>query len=170
MGVPLSTNLQSTYSTAFNAGLGSGLKVSDNFSLWLDFNLEIYNSKNNQATHNNDFSLIEAAFWARYRILDSDLSPFFFAGPGISYNEYRSNQGAVLDPNTGYGYIPINSYEFDFLAEGGLGVDLRMAQGMTAYLQGKLTYDFASAAFAGYGSTDSPIIVMPFELGIIFGI
>lgn len=165
----MSSNLQSTYSAGFNAGLGSGLKVSDNLSFWLDFNLGLYNSKNDPATHNNDFSLIEAVLCARYRVVDSDLSPYLFAGPGVSYNEYRSNQGAVLDPNTGYGYIPVNSYEFDFLAEGGLGLDVRMTKGMAAYFQGKLTYDFTSSSFAGYGSTDSPLIVMPFELGIIFG-
>ena len=170
LGIPLSNQLQSTYSAGFNAGLGSGLKIDDQFSVWLNFNLGLYNSRNNQATHDNDFSLIEAAFCARYRILDSDLSPYLFAGPGFSYNEYRSNQGAVLDPGTGYGYIPVNSYEFDFLAEGGLGVDVRMTKGMTAYLQGKLTCDFTSPSFAGYASTDSPILLMPFELGVIFGL
>lgn len=88
----------------------------------------------------------------------------------MAYNEYRSNQGAVIDPTTGYGYIPVNAYEFDFLLEGGLGLDVRMDKGMSAYLQGKLTYDFTSPQFAGYGSTDSPLVIMPFEIGIILGI
>ena len=166
----MSKNLKTAYSTGFYADLGSGLKVADSFSVWLDFDLGLYSSQNNALTNNSDFTLIEAALWARYRILDSDISPYIFAGPGISYNEYRSNQGAVIDVNTGYGYIPVNAYEFDFLAEGGLGLDVRMGKGMTAFLQGKLTYDFTSAPFAGYGSADSPVIVMPFELGLIFGI
>lgn len=169
IGVPLSGHTRSAYTTGFDVDLGSGYKVSDNLSFWLDINLDLLNSQNNNATQGNNFTIIEAAFWARYRILDSDLSPFLFIGPGIAYNEYRSNQGAVIDYNTGYGYIPY-TYEFDFLAEGGLGLEMRMGGGLTGFLQGKVTYDFMSSDFAGYGSTDSPIIVMPLELGLIFGI
>ncbi len=169
-GVPLSGNLQTAYSAGFHAGLGTGLKVTDQISLWANFDLGLYNSRNDALTKNSDFTFIEGVLGLRYRFLDSDVSPYLFGGPGIAYNEYRSNQGAVIDPATGYGYIPVNAYEFDFLAEGGVGLDVRMAKGMSAFLQGKMTYDFMSASFAGYGSTDSPLVIMPFEIGIIFGI
>ena len=90
-------------------------------------------------------------------------------GPGIGYNEYRSNQGAVIDQNTGSGYIPINSYEIDFLVEGGVGMELGLGGGFATFLQTKVTYDFTSGPFGQYGSTDSPLIVMPLELGMLFG-
>lgn len=170
VGVPASPNLQNAYTVGFDAELGSGLKLTDQFSLWLDFNLDLYNSKNDNLTNGNNFTVIEAAFWARYRLLDSDISPYFFVGPGLSYNEYRSDQGAVVDVNTGYGYIPVNAYEIDFLAEGGFGLDMKLGGSLMAFLQGKLTYDFTSAPFAGYGSTDSPLVLVPFDLGLIFGI
>lgn len=168
--IPKSKNLQTAYSGSLYADLGSGLKITDQFSVWLDFNLGLFNSQNDQLTNYSDFTLIEAAFWARYRIFNSDISPYVFIGPGISYNEYRSNQGAIVDYDIDYAYIPINAYEFDFLAEGGIGLEMRVGGGITTFLQGKLTYDFTSSSFAGYGSTDSPTIVMPFELGMIFGI
>jgi hypothetical protein len=169
IGLPLSEHARTAYTMGIDMDLGSGYKVSDNLSLWLDINLDFLNSQNDNLTNGNNFTIIEAAFWARYRILDTDISPYFFLGPGIAYNEYRSDQGAIYDYNTGYGYIPY-IYEFDFLAEGGLGIEMRLGGGLTSFLQGKVTYDFTSSHFAGYGSTDSPILVMPFELGMIFGI
>lgn len=170
VGVPLSRNIQTAYSSGFNADLGSGYKVSDNFSIWLDIDLDLFGSKNDSLTQSNNFTLIEAALWARCRILDGDFSPYVFAGPGIAYNEYRSDQGPIVNYQYQYSYVPVNSYEFDFLAEGGIGIEMRLAPGLSGFLQGRLTYDFTSMPFAAYGSTDSPLTVMPFELGIIFGI
>ncbi len=170
IGIPESHGLQTAYGTGFNADLGTGYKVTDQFSLWLDLDLDLFNSKNDSLTNNSNFTVIEAVLWARYRFLESDISPYFFIGPGLSYNEYRSDQGINVDANTGYGYIPINAYEFDLLAEGGLGLEMRVGGGMATFIQGKLTYDFTTAHFAGYGSTDSPNILMPFEIGLLFGI
>ena len=169
VGLPLSENLGQAYTMGFNADLGSGLKITNAFSLWLDFDLDLYTSKNDGLTHNNNYTMIEGALWARYRFLETDWSPFVFLGPGLSYNEYRSDQGAVYSPYTG-GYIPVNSYEFDVLAEAGLGLEMKLGGGLTSFVQGKITYDFTSGGFAGFGNTDSPIIVSPLELGMIFGI
>ncbi len=169
VGLPLSPNIQTAYTSGFDADLGSGYRVTDNFSIWLDLNLDLFGSKNDTLTNGNNFTLIEAAFWARYRIFNGDFSPYFFVGPGIAYNEYRSNQGAIIDVNTGYGYIPY-SYEFDFLTEGGFGLEMSLGSGLATFLQGRVTYDFISPSFAAYGSTDSPLVVMPLELGIVFGL
>lgn len=170
VGLPLSPNLKSAYSTAFNLDLGAGYLVSRQLSLWLDVALALYDSKNDSLTQGNNFTLIDAALWTRFRILDSDFSPFLLAGPGLAYNENRSNSVEILDPNTGDGYIPINAYEVDFLAEGGLGLDLRMGDGASLFLQAKITYDFTSGHFAGFAFTDSPLVVMPVEAGVIFGL
>ena len=170
ISIPASGKLQQAYSNGFYFAIGSGYKLTEQFSVWLDLALNLYNSKNDSLTHGNNYTLIEGAFWARYRILRSEVSPYFFAGPGISYNEYRNTGVVLYDPTTGAGYIPINSYEVDFLLEGGLGIDMSLGGGLDTYLQGKLTYSFTSPAFAGYASTDSPIIVVPLELGINFGI
>lgn len=109
VGVPLSRNIQTAYSSGFNADLGSGYKVSDNFSIWLDIDLDLFGSKNDSLTQSNNFTLIEAALWARCRILDGDFSPYVFAGPGIAYNEYRSDQGPIVNYQYQYSYVPVNS-------------------------------------------------------------
>jgi len=144
--------------------------LTEQFSIWLDLNLDLYSSKNDGLTGGNNYTLINAALWGRYRILETDLSPYLFAGPGLAYNEYRSNVAFQYDPTTGYGNIPVNASEVGFLAEGGLGIDLRLGGGLDSYLQGKLTYSFITPHFAGFGYTDSPIVVVPLELGILFGI
>ena len=115
-------------------------------------------------------NIIEAVFWARYRLLESNISPYVFLGPGLAYNEYRSDGGIIVDTTTYYEYIPIDAIEFDFLAEGGLGLEMRLDKEMAVLLQGKLTYDFTTAHFANFGSTDSPNIVVPIEIGLLFGI
>ena len=170
IGFPQSSNLQTAFGTAFNADLGTGYKLSSQFSLWLDLNLNLFNSRDNNLTHGNNFTIIEAVLWARYRLLASDFSPYVFLGPGLSYNEYRSNGGPIFDTVTYYEYVPINAIEFDFLAEGGLGLEVKLDKETAAFLQGKLYYDFTTAHFAGYGSTDSPNIVVPIEIGLLFGI
>jgi Outer membrane protein beta-barrel domain len=170
IGIPASTHLQQAYSTGFNIAIGSGYKLTEQLSLWLDLGLNLYNSKNDSLTNGNNYTLIEGAFWIRYRFLDSGVSPYILAGPGLAYNEFRNNNVVLYDPTTGYGYIPINSSEVDFLMEGGLGIDMRLGEGIDTYLQGKLTYIFTSPNFTGYASPDNPIIVVPLELGIIFGI
>ncbi len=170
IGLPQSPNLRAAFGTGFNADLGTGYKVTSQFSIWLDLDLDLFDSKNDNLTHGNNFTIIEAVFWARYRLLDSDFSPYFFFGPGLSYNEYRSDGGVVIDTNDYYEYIPISAIEFDFLAEGGLGLEMRLGGGMAAFFQGKLSYDFTTAHFAGDGSTDSPNIVVPLEIGLLFGI
>ncbi len=170
IGIPISVHLQKGYSTGFNVAIGSGYKLTEQFSIWLNLGLNLYSSKDDTHTHGNNYTLIEGALSARYRILASDISPFLFAGPGISYNEYRNPSVVQYDPTTGYGYIPVNAYEVAFLMEGGLGIDMRLGGGIDTYLQGKLTYGFISPGFAGYASTDSPIMLVPLELGIILGI
>ena len=41
VGVPMSQNIQSAYTSGFDADLGTGLKVADRFSVWLDFDLDL---------------------------------------------------------------------------------------------------------------------------------
>src|SRR5581483_7251946 len=167
---PMSRNLNEAYGAAFEAGLGTGLKVDSQLSLWMNLNLALFNSRSVSLTGENNYNLIAADFAVRFRILSSDISPYLFAGPGVAYNENRSSGGAVYDPATGSYYIPVNSYEIDLIAEGGLGFDIRLGSEIATYLQAKLTYDFTSEHFAGDAHNDSPVIVMPLEIGILFGI
>jgi hypothetical protein len=170
IGIPMSRNLNKAYAPGFNFNLGSGYKITGQFSLWFDLNVALYSSKSNTLTGGNNYTMIGATFLARYRFLESDLSPYLFTGPGLAYNENRSNGVLQYNPATGYAYVPINAYEFDLLAEGGLGLGIRLGGGSEAFLQGKWTYDFTSPHFAGFASTDSPIIVMPLEMGLLFGL
>ena len=169
MGFPLSPNLGRAYSPGFYINLGTGLRVTDQFSLWISLDLDTFNSSNDSLTGSNNFTLIDAAFWARYRILPSGLSPYLFMGPGVSYNENRNNKGPLYNPATYYAYIPVNAYEVDLLLEGGLGLDLRIAEGFHAFLQTKVSCDFTSSQFAGYAFNDSPLWVMPLEIGVLVG-
>lgn len=170
VGIPLSPRLASAYTNAFNLNLGAGVRASSRWTFWLDLSLALYGSRNDQLTGGNNLNLINAALWARWRILDSDLSPYLLAGPGLAYNENRSNNTEIYDPTTGNGYVPINRYEVGFLAEGGAGLDLRIGEGASVFLQARMAYDFTSSSFAIFAYTDSPIKVMPIEIGMIFGI
>ncbi len=169
VGLPVSPHLEQAYTLGFNVNLGAGYKVNDAFSVWLDVALDLFSSKNDVLTQDNKFTLINASLWVKYRFLTSDFSPYLFAGPGLAYNENRSDQAPIYDPDTGIAYSPINAYEVDFLAEGGLGLEIKMAQGASAYLQTRLTYDFVSTHFANYAYTDSPIVIVPLEAGVLFG-
>ncbi len=170
IGIPLSPRLASAYTNAFNLNLGTGIRLSTQWTFWLDLSLALYGSKNDPLTGGNNLNLINAALWARYRLLDSDLSPYLFGGPGLAYNENRSNNTEIYDPSTGNGSVPINAYEVDLLAEGGAGLDLKIGEGASVFLQARVAYDFTSGHFAGFAYTDSPIKVMPIEIGMIFGI
>ncbi len=169
IGLPGSGNIQKAYGPAFAFDLGSGYLLSNRLSLWLNVGLDQFSSKNDSLTNGNNYMVIGAAFLIRARLLLSDFSPYFFLGPGLAYNENRSDNTIQYDSNTGYSNVPINSYEFDFLAEGGLGFQLKAGEGIDLYLEGKLIYDFASSHFAGTASTDSPDILIPLEMGVIFG-
>lgn len=170
LGVPLSAHLTQAYGSGFAADLGTGYKFSEDLSLWLDGTLELFNSKNDTLTGGNNFNLVGLALLVRYRFSDSGLMPYLFAGPGVAYNENRSDQGINYDVNTGYGYIPVNSYEFDPLVEVGLGLEMDFEKGMGVYFQGRLIYDMASTGFASQAYNDSPLTVMPFEMGLLFGL
>jgi hypothetical protein len=167
--IPASSNIQKGYAVGFDLDLGTGYRLDDRWSLWINLELGQFTSRNDALTQNNNFLMIEAAFWARYRITGDDFSPYLFAGPGLAYNENRNNQAALYDPVTGYYNVPVNQSEVDFVAEGGLGLDLKTGEGFHVFLQGKVISDFTSPHFAHYASTDSPIVLVPVELGVLFG-
>lgn len=124
-GVPISPKLQEAYSTSFHLGLGLGWRASSHLSLWLDFTLDQFNSKNSQLTNDNNYMLITFASLALYRIFTSAFSPFFFLGPGLAYNEDRSTIPQV-DTTLGIVTVPITSSEVDFLFEGGRDSALKL--------------------------------------------
>jgi hypothetical protein len=169
LDIPASAHIQKGYALGFDLNLGSGYRLDNQWSLWLNLSLGQFSSRNDTLTQDNNFMMIEAAFWARYRITNGDFSPYFFAGPGMAYNENRNNQAAQYDPTTGNYYVPIDQYEVDFLTEGGLGLDLRAGDGFHIFLQGKIICDFTSPHFASYASMDSPVLLAPLELGVLFG-
>ncbi len=169
LDIPASAHIQKAYALGFDLNLGTGYRLDSQWSLWLNLALGQFSSRNDTLTQNNNFMMIEAAFWARYRILGGDFSPYLFAGPGLAYNENRNDQAAQYDPVTGNSYVPIDQYEVDFLAEGGLGFDLRAGDGFHVFLQGKIIYDFTSPHFESYASMDSPVLLVPVELGVLFG-
>lgn len=135
----------------------------------MDLDLNQFTSKNDTLTHNNNLMVVSAALLLRYRVIQTDLYPYFFAGPGITYNEYRSNKTAQLDETYDILYIPINSDEVDFLTEGGLGIALAVGEGANLFIQGKCSIDFTSIRFANFSSMESPILIIPIEMGILVG-
>jgi tetratricopeptide (TPR) repeat protein len=193
---PISPNLQSAYEPFITLDLGLGYKITKDFSFCLDFGGAFTGSQNSTVgnTNINTFDILYAAFWARYRIPTGlGIDPYFFIGPGITHNEYSysapgDNDNNYVDYGTSMRPAPHlyhskdqsqgsnssnndNSYtigtETDFLMEGGLGFEVRVSTNKLIYLQGKLTYDYTSPYFANLGSTDSPIVAVPAEFGLI---
>ncbi|HVM33379.1 MAG TPA: hypothetical protein VMU88_09620 [bacterium] len=169
VGIPAGAEFPKAYGLGFDLQLGSGYRLDDHWSLWLDFSLGQFGSRNDTLSQNNNFMMVEAALGLKYRLTDESFSPFLFAGPGLAYGENRSNQAVQYDPGTGSYDIPINRYEVDAVVEGGLGIDLRVADALHFYLQGRVVCDFISEDFAAYASKDSPLVLVPVELGILFG-
>ncbi len=169
LDIPAGAHVQKGYAVGFDLNLGTGYRLNSQWSFWLNLALGQFSSRDDTLTQNNNFMMIEAAFWARYRISEGDFSPYLFAGPGLAYNENRNDQAAQYDPGTGTYYVPIDQYEVDFLAEGGLGLDVRAGDGFHVFLQGKIICDFTSRPFGNYASMDSPVLLVPVDLGVLFG-
>jgi hypothetical protein len=165
-GVPLSPKIQEAYSAPFHLGLGLGWRASNHFSIWLDFTLDQFNNKNSQLTNDNNYMLIVFAGLVRYRLLRSPFSPFLFLGPGLAYNEDRSTIPQV-DTTLGIVTVPITSSEVDFLLEGGAGVSFEALNGLEIFIQGRGVWDTASSQFAKTAYTDSPVILLPLEAGVV---
>jgi hypothetical protein len=169
LDIPGSSHFDQAYALGFDLDLGTGYRLDDQWSLWVNLSLGQFDSKNDTLTQNNNFMIIEAALWLKFRLIDADFSPYFFLGPGLAYGENRSNQAIQYDPVTGFYDIPVNEYEIDWLAEAGAGLDLRVGDGIHFYLQGRLISDFVSPSFAAYASKDSPVLLIPVEFGMLFG-
>ncbi len=167
--IPLSSHFQRAYATGFSLDLGEGYQFTDLFSGWLMVNIEPFNSKNDALTGGENFNLIDAALLAKVNLTSSGVSPYLFAGPGVAYNETRSNTAVVYDDYGDY-YLPISSYEVDLMAVGGAGIDLKAAEGFKVFLQGKVVVDLTSSGFAYSSASDSPLILIPIQIGVIFGI
>ena len=164
---PLSGELQGNYPLGFNGSLGSGYQVSKYFSGWIVVDFDHFTPRGTQSTQ---YNIVGLALWAKLNFTDSDLSPYVFLGPGASYNEIRSNTAQGYDYYTGEIYFPVNAYEFDFMTEGGLGLDVKLSDGFRLFLQGKMTVDFLSRNFAGNVLGDSPSILIPVQLGVDLGL
>ncbi len=169
LGIPPSMNTKKAYSPSFVFDLGSGYQFSKQFSIWLDLALNQFSAKNNTLTHNNNLMMVGAALWIRTRLTQSNFCPYIFVGPGITYNEYRSDNTAQLDETYDILYVPVNSNEVDFLIEGGVGIALNAGEDTKFFIQGKISIDFISTHFANFSSIDSPLIVLPIETGILLG-
>jgi hypothetical protein len=167
--LPMSANLRANYSLGLNVSLGTGYQLTDRLSAWADVDFDYFGASPNSIESSNGYTIVGLALWLRYCPFGTNLRPYLFAGPGLAYNEVRSTGTAVYDYYTGLFYYPINAYEFDFTAEGGLGLEYKVSDGLRLFLQGKITYDFTSENFAGNALTDSPAFFIPIQTGIIFG-
>lgn len=170
VAIPASANFKSAYDVGFGVDLGTGYRLSNQFSLWLDLGLTAYGSYINTATVDISYTIIDAALLARYQPITSVLSPYVFAGPGLAYNEVRNVDNTVLDTALGYFYIPVSAYEFDLLLEGGAGVELGLGQGAAFFLEGKVLCDIPSSSFANNISIDNQTLAIQVELGTLFGL
>jgi hypothetical protein len=170
LAVPASPSLQSNYSLGFGADVGTGYRLSDRLSLWLDFGLSAFNAKNPTAAVNNNYTLICAALSLKYRLATSGLAPYLFAGPGLAYNESRNVNNPQYDEYTGILYIPVTAYEFDPVLQGGAGLELDLGDGAAFYLQGKVLCDYLSPSFAADVEADNQTLCWQLELGTLFGL
>jgi hypothetical protein len=169
VGIPSSGNLRSAYGAAFNADVGTGYKLSDQLSLWFDVGLDTFGANNSTPSGTSNFTMINASFSMKYRFLTGGLNPYIFFGPGLAYNEIRGNT-LQYDPTDEYLYIPVTAYEFDFFAQGGIGMEIGVGGGLDLFLQAKVIGDFVSSSFAGNAFVDTPTLATQVELGTLFGL
>jgi len=170
VALPLSPNMSRYYGIGFNVDICSGYQFSDNFSGLLDVGIDHFDSRNAALTGDNNLTMVALSFLARYTLNGTGLSPYVFLGPGAVYNENRSNNTDGYDPYTNNFNFPVNGYNVNFLAEGGLGLEYHSADGFALFLQSKLICDFVTADFAAKTFTDSPNLLWPIQLGFSLGI
>ena len=164
--IPGSAGLQSNYPLGFSGSLGSGYQFTRQFSGWIQFDFDHFTPR---GTGETQYNIVCLALLAKWNLTDSSLSPYVFMGPGGSYNEVRSNTAAGYDDYTGQYYFPVNQYEIDLVAEGGLGLSLRLSDSFRLFLQGKMTVNFISPSFAANVLGDSPSFLIPVQTGVELG-
>jgi hypothetical protein len=167
---PVSPVFSSNYSVGYSGQLGFGYRVAGRWTLWLDAGTDSFNSKTsvpNQAGMVDEVTQWNFTLTASYRVLSSPLSPYFFAGPGLSLVDSQIAPNWVVN-DADYG-VPTGS-ETDFLLEGGIGFEYRIHQGEELFLQSKWTFGFTSPRFAAVSQTDSPLALTPLEIGLLFAL
>ena len=164
---PQSAGLQSNYPLGFNASLGSGYQFSDLLSEWIILDFDHLSPRGAQGTQ---YNIVGLALWTKVNLTDSAISPFVFLGPGLAYNEIRSNTASGYDYYAGQFYFPVNAYEVDFLAETGIGLEWKLAETFRLFLEGKVTLNFLSSSFAPKALADSPSVLIPLQMGVNLGL
>jgi hypothetical protein len=167
---PVSPVFSNNYNFGLSGQLGFGYRVAHHLTLWLSGEFESFNSK--AAPPNQPGTVDQVTQWnftltASYRVLSSPLSPYFFAGPGLSFVSAQISPNWVVNEDD-YG-VPTGS-ETDFLLEGGIGFEYRLHPGEAVFLQSEWSLGFTSPGFAAVSQTDSPLAPTPLEIGLLFAL
>jgi hypothetical protein len=155
--------LDQNYEGDFGGNLGVGFRVADPLSILLVIDGGGYNPRVNSLS-NGTYSYSQTNFEliGKWRMGMGNFRPYLYAGPGFSTNTYNLNfTYNGLAANASYN-------ESDFVAEGGLGFEIRFVPGFNFFVQGGVAYDLTSANLKNYG-VDSPIVTYPIMFGILMG-
>jgi hypothetical protein len=161
-GAPnLSKELANNYETGFAFDFGLGHRFSQQFSLLLDCDGTISQATNNASNADLTLSNLNFALLAKFRLTEKGLRPYVFFGPGLGGN----SSSLTYSSNGLNGKDTIS--QGDFLAEGGLGIEVPILKYMYVFAQGKVVYNFENTNFASFSGTDNNSVYLPIEIGLV---
>jgi|GEM_PF-4656268 len=162
-GAPdISNDLCRTYTPAFTFNFAFGYRFSPQFSLLLDFDGGVFGLNHEPSDGDQTLLNFNLALLAKLRLSPTGVRPYLFAGPGLgiynlnfrfSYNGLEGND-SLQDAN--------------FMAEGGLGVEIPLAHFIDLYLQSRAVVQFTNSNFVAVSGIDNETVYLPIEVGITF--
>jgi hypothetical protein len=153
----------SPFGLGFNVGGSGGFKINSTFSLLGELEYHTYSGPktNSGISWINDIkglSVIQLCFVGKFKFTEMEVRPFILAGPGVAIT--LLNDSTEVSGTT---YPGVGASEVDLMVEGGGGLEFRIDDRMTWFVQGKVCVDLASGAI----SSSMPIYI-PVQAGLDF--
>lgn len=139
------------------------MKIDSSFSLLSELEYHTYSGPTTVTgiswiSETTGLSVIQLCFIGKYKFTEMQMRPYIFGGPGVAITLFNDN---TVIP--GQSYPGVGASEVDLMVEGGGGLEFRIDDRMTWFIQGKICVDAASAAI----SSSMPIYI-PIQAGIDF--
>jgi hypothetical protein len=168
LSLPTDNSFLHLYNVGTNEGASLGYRFDGSFSVLVDENLHSFSSSDSVYYTNGVFignsyktvaeDIFELAILAKYRVRSSHskISPYFFAGGGLAWNDQY--YVSAFD-----GFSGFNDWNINPMLEGGMGLQWAANDVVGVFLQQKISMVFNSNRnFV----VDSPIDYFSVEAGI----
>ena len=157
------SQLLKKYGTGSAFSLGFGVKLTNSFAVLWVLDAGEFDGNNDPVNTSSQFFIGDTALLGKLRFATGDFRPYVYAGPGFEFNSYNFN----------FTYNGLSATaslsETDFMAEGGVRLEVQVVPSLFLFIQGGVDYDLTSQGFAGIVSTDNPSVYFPVLGGIVWG-